>query len=272
MSAIPITRSRPSRPREVDGRLVERLVTRWRIDHDRRARAELVERFLPLSRRIASRYRNPFEPQEDLEQVAALGLIAAIDRFDPARGPFESFAIPTILGELKRHFRNTGWSVHVTRGAQELAQRVERASREISASMGRAAQVDEIARLLQIETADVLIGLEAGAARYSASLDSPGTAGGEEADPQTLGDTIGDVDGGYGLVETRLSVEAALRRLPHAERTALRLRMERGLKQVEIARELGCSQMQISRLLRSAAGHLRELTDPSLEPAKAGGV
>ena len=109
------------------------LVSRWRDDMDEQARDELFNRFLPLARRLASRYTNPHEPMEDLTQVASMGLLGAIDRFDPDRGVrFPAFAIPTILGELKRYFRNTGWSAHVPRGAQEMALRVDRAVREIT--------------------------------------------------------------------------------------------------------------------------------------------
>ena len=228
---------------------------------DAGAREELVHRFTPLARKLASRYLNPYEPFEDLMQVASIGLLGAIDRFDPERGVgFSSFAIPTILGELKRYFRSTGWSAHVPRGAQELAMRVEQASREYQAGNGRPPRVTELEEMLGLSTEDVLIGLEAGSAHYSVSLDAPVAASGPDAEPEPLSSTIGTTDERIGLIETSLSVSAAMKRLPRLERRALTLRLTEDLKQTEIAQRLGCSQMQVSRLLRRAAATVRELT------------
>ena len=241
------------------------LLERCHDDADQEAREELFTRFLPLARKLASRYSNPHEPIEDLVQVASLGLLGAIDRFDPDRGVrFPAFAIPTILGELKRYFRNTGWSAHVPRGAQELALRVDRAIRQIEAHSGHHPSVNELAQYLELPHEDVLVGLDAGTAHYSVSLDAPVTIGDDEEQPATLGDSLGDLDESYGLVEASMSLSAALGRLPHLERQALTLRLKRDMKQTEIARELGCSQMQVSRLLRRAADRLRKLTDPEL--------
>jgi RNA polymerase sigma-B factor len=247
------------------------LALRWREQGDERARQELFERFLPLARRLAGRYRNAHEPMEDLIQVASVGLLGAIDRFDPARGvSLTSFAVPTILGELKRHFRNTGWSAHVPRGAQELALKVSRASGEITARTGRAPRVQELATYLEMSMEDVLAGLDAGSAHYAASLDAP-APGADTEEPQSLGDTLGGDDDRFELVETKLSMAAAIGRLPYMERRAVLLRIEADMKQVDIARELGCSQMHVSRLLRRAAQRLRELTDPdgTADPADA---
>ncbi|HEX8976292.1 MAG TPA: sigma-70 family RNA polymerase sigma factor [Solirubrobacteraceae bacterium] len=228
---------------------------------DSGAREELVHRFTPLARKLASRYMNPYEPFEDLMQVASIGLLGAIDRFDPERGVgFSSFAIPTILGELKRYFRSTGWSAHVPRGAQELAMRVEQASRAYQASNGRPPRVTELEEILGLSTEDVLIGLEAGSAHYAVSLDAPVAASGPEAEPEPLSSTIGTTDERIGLIETSLSVSAAMKRLPRLERQALTLRLTKDLKQTEIAERLGCSQMQVSRLLRRAASTVRDLT------------
>lgn len=246
----------------VDDDRIARLARRWQQDGDHRARAELVDQFLPLARRLAGRYTNPYEPLEDLVQVASVGLLGAIDRFDPERGPgFRAFAVPTILGELKRYFRNTGWSVHVPRNAQEMALRVDRASRQRLAATGRAPRVEELAQFLELDVADVLAGLEAGSAHYAVSLDAP-VSRGDEDEQQLLGDGLGDEDDRFGLIEAKLSMSAAIRRLPHLERRALTLRIDRQLKQTEIATELGCSQMQVSRLLRRASHRLRGLTDP----------
>jgi RNA polymerase sigma-B factor len=241
-------------------------MARWHDDGDRSAREELFERFRPLARKLASRYSNPHEPIEDLVQVAAVGLLGAIDRFDADRGVrFPAFAIPTILGELKRYFRNTGWSVHVPRGAQELALRVDRAVRQIEARQGHHPTVSELAQYLELPQEDVLVGLDAGTAHYSVSLDAPVSSGDDDEQPDTLGDSLGGVDESYGLVEATHSMASALGRLPHLERQALTLRLERDLKQTEIARELGCSQMQVSRLLRRAASRLQDMTDPDLD-------
>lgn len=241
------------------------LVLRWREHGDTRAREELFTRFLPLARKLASRYTNPHEPLEDLVQVASLGLLGAIDRFDPSRGVrFPAFAIPTILGELKRYFRNTGWSAHVPRGAQEMALRVDRAVRQIGAQTGRQPRVEEIAQYLEVSPEDVLTGLDAGTAHYAVSLDAPVTT--IEADEtDSLGDTIGQEDERFALIETSASLATSVARLPYLERRALSLRLEDDMKQTEIARELGCSQMQVSRLLRRAASKLHTMTDPELE-------
>ncbi len=247
------------------GSETEALFHRLRHDDDVRAREELVRRFLPLARKLAARYSNPYEPFEDLLQVASIGLLGAIDRFDHTRGVgFPSFAIPTILGELKRYFRSTGWSAHVPRRAQELALQIDRASRQLSARSGRTPTVPELAQYLELSTEDVLVGLDAGRAHYSVSLDAPVLNADDESEPETLGSTIGVEDDHFGLVETSTSVAAALRRLPYIEREALRLRLNEDLKQTEIADRLGCSQMQVSRLLRRAASRVREMTEPEL--------
>jgi RNA polymerase sigma-B factor len=228
---------------------------------DEHAREELVDRYMPLARKLASRYLNPYEPFDDLVQVASLGLLGAIDRFDPARGvSFPSYAIPTILGELKRYFRSTGWSAHVPRGAQELALRVDRASRQLQAGTGRTPTVRDLEEHMGLSTEDVLTGLDAGTAHYSVSLDAPSGSETGDSEPEPLAASLGIDDERIGLVETRLSVSAALRRLPHLEREALSLRLTQDLKQTEIAQRLGCSQMQVSRLLRRAASTVRELT------------
>ena len=221
------------------------------------ARDELLRRHLGLARRLASRYQNPHEPFEDLVQVANLGLLNALDRYDPERGvPFGAYATPTVLGELKRHFRNTGWAAHVPRAAQELAQRVQRAVGELTEQHGRSPEVSELAGYLELNVEEVLDGLESAQAHYSDSLDAPISDGVPE--PTTLGETLGRVDDGYALFETASTLNGAIRRLPYLERTALTLRMQGDLKQSDIATAMGCSQMQVSRLLRRAAERLQE--------------
>ena len=152
---------------------VEELFARWHTQRDRGALDELVERYLPLARKLARRYAGR-EPYDDLVQVASVGLLKALERFDPQRGnAFSSFAVPTILGELKRYFRDTGWFAHVPRGAQELAMKVQEAEAELSARTGRSPTVQELAQHLRVSVDDVIEALEAASAHHAASLDSP---------------------------------------------------------------------------------------------------
>ena len=226
-------------------------------------RDELVRRHLPLARALAARYRNPNEPFEDLVQVASLGLVKAVTRFDPEFGrPFIAFAAPTILGELKRHFRDTSWSVHVPRGALELSLRVQAAADELAGITNRSPSIPELAAHLEIDTEQVLEGLETAAAHYADSLDAPLAS----ADPGDMGATsvverLGEVDGNYEAVEIRSSLSSAMSVLPHEEHRALVLRLADGLRQSDIAEILGCSQMQVSRLLRRAGTRLQETLD-----------
>ena len=263
------TRSPAVGDRDIRLRRTEQMSTReltllWRESGDRWARDALADRFGPLARRLAHRYVTSNEPLEDLVQVASVGLLAAINRYDPDRGtPFTAFAIPTILGELKRYFRDTGWSVHVPRGPQEMALRVDQASRDVAAHTGRAPRVSELAQYLEVDTEQVLAGLEAGSAHFATSLDAPAaTLDGEE--PEPLLAQIGAVEEGFALVEIAASLAEAMTRLPYLERQALTLRLRGNLKQTEIAERLGCSQMQVSRLLRRAATRLRELTESTI--------
>ena len=240
---------------------------RWHRFGDQRARQELIARYLPLARKLASRYMSPYEPFEDLVQVASIGLLGAVDRFDPERGvEFSSFAIPTILGELKRYFRSTGWSAHVPRRAQELALQVEKASRQLGNRPGRQPSVAELAQYLELTTEEVITGLDAGAAHYSVSLDAPHPGADGDSDPEPLAEKLGDLDERFGLIDASVSLSAALRHLPRLERQALSLRLRDDMKQTEIADQLGCSQMQVSRLLRRAACRLTELME-STHPA-----
>ncbi len=240
------------------------LFQRFHESGDPQAREELVRRFLPLARKLAGRYTNPCEPFEDLVQVASVGLLGAIDRFDPGRGvEFQSFAVPTILGELKRYFRGTGWSAHVPRRAQEFALKVDKAVREISARTGEAPGVTDLAHYLELSTEDVLTGLDASQAHFSLSLDAPSRQSDGRSEADSFLDGLGREDQGFGLVETMVSLGAALEQLPPIECEALTLRLTGDLKQIEIAERLGCSQMQVSRLLRRAAAHVRELMEGS---------
>lgn len=226
-----------------------------------------MRRHLPLARRLASRYRSQHEPFDDLVQVASFALVKAVERFDPERGrPFVAFAAPTILGELKRHFRDTSWAVHVNRGALELALRVQSAVENLSRHTGRSPSVADLAIHLGLDSEQVLEGLEAAAAHYADSLDMPVQAGeDDDARAATMLDRLGAIDSAYDEVEVESSLGPALEHLPFEERRALTLRLDQGLKQSEIAALLGCSQMHVSRLLRRAGERLRAELDPELD-------
>ena len=220
-------------------------------------REELVGRFLPLARKVAMRYLGTSEPLDDLLQVAHLGLIGAVERFEPGRGTsFPAFAIPTMVGEIKRHFRKNGWAVHVPRGSQELALEVRRASQDLSSRLGRAPRVAELAQYLEREIDEIVAGLEIGNVQQAASLDAPVMV--DSSTPVMLGDTLGAEDDGYALVDAAATLRAEMPRLPYHERRALTLRFTEDLTQDEIAQRLGYSQMQISRLMRRGRDTLRQ--------------
>jgi RNA polymerase sigma-B factor len=234
------------------------LFERWRRHRDRDARDELIARFLPLARKLARRYAQSSEPYDDLVQVASLGLVKAVERFDPDRGfAFTSFAVPTIVGELKRYFRDTGWAIHVDRGAQERARRINEARQAISARTGRPPRVDELAQYLELSEEEVLDGLQVAEAYGTVSLDAPVATGEEEASRL---DAIGDEDQRLGLVDDQTTIFAAAKHLPQREREILYLRFGEDLTQSEIAERVGVSQMQVSRLLRRSLQRLRQLT------------
>lgn len=235
------------------------LFARWHDACDQQARAELVDRYLPLARRLARRYAGAREPLDDLVQVASLGLIKAIDRYQPERGvAFASFAVPTILGELRRYFRDLGWSAHVPRRAQEMALAVASAGEQMSCALGRAPTVAELARYLEWSVEDVLDAVEAAGAHHAVSLDVAAGEGDEHA--AGLLQRLGQEDERYQAVDERVSIAYAARTLPACERQVLYLRYVEDLTQVEIASRLGVSQMHVSRVLRRALARLRELS------------
>lgn len=216
---------------------------------DPRTREELVERFMPLARSLALRYRGGTESIEDLVQVASVGLLKALDRFDPARGiEFVAFAAPTILGELRHHFRDHSWSVRLPRGLQERTVRVNEISREIRGETHRSASVAEVARRAGLAEADVLEAMQAEHDRRTMSLDAPSSRGEDETMPMI--ETIGGDESGFERAEANIAIRDA--KLRPRERQALDLRFHEGLTQREIGIRIGISQMQVSRLLRSA--------------------
>jgi RNA polymerase sigma-B factor len=216
----------------------------------------LVERFLPLARQLARRYQRPEEPFDDLFQVACLGLVKAIDRFDLSRDvAFSSYAVPTILGEIKRYFRDRTWSVRVPRDLQELALRVDRKVSELSTDLRRQPTVHEIAEAVGIDEENVLEALEASGAYRATSLSTP--RGNEDEAGETLGDTVGTAEEGFGVAENRATLEQLMRAVTPREREVLRLRFEEDLTQAEIGERIGVSQMQVSRIIRQSIARLR---------------
>ncbi len=227
-------------------------------DGDARAREQLIERYLPLARRLARRYQRAEEPLEDLVQVASLGLIKAVDRFDIGREVvFSSYAVPTILGELRRHFRDRTWSVRVPRDLQELALRVDHAVTRLSVGQRRSPSVSEIAHAVGASDEQVLDALEAAAAYRATSLDASRLATHGEEAGESVADTLGTHEGGFQRAEERATLEPLLARLTPRERVVLRLRFGADLTQAEIGERIGVSQMQVSRLIRQALGRMR---------------
>ncbi|XUL85976.1 SigB/SigF/SigG family RNA polymerase sigma factor [Streptomyces galilaeus] len=220
-------------------------------------RDELVRAWLPMADRIAGRYRGKGEPVEDLRQVAALGLVKAVDGYDPDRGhAFESYAVPTVTGEIKRHFRDHMWALHVPRRIQELRNRVRVALQELSATGAeRRPGIAEIAAYTQLSEEDVRAGLEALDSYAALSLDAESP--GEDA-TVSLADLLGEWDAGFDLVVDREAVKPALRTLPERERTILYLRFFRGMTQSRIAEQLGVSQMHVSRLISNSCATVRK--------------
>jgi RNA polymerase sigma-B factor len=242
----------------------EALFERWQADRDLRVRDQLVERFLPLAYRLARRYVPSGEPYDDLVQIASLGLVKAVERFDPSRGfAFTTFAVPTIVGELKRYFRDSSWALHVDRGAKERARQATAAQQAITGRTGRAPTIGELAQYLECSEEEVLEALQTAEAYDTVSLDAPSGSGDEGV--QTRMRTIGKLDAQLELVDDAATVFAAARHLPKRERQVLYLRFGEDLPQTEIARRIGISQMHVSRLLRQSLQRLRKLTENGLE-------
>lgn len=216
---------------------------------DSALREELVDRFMPLARSLAMRYRGGSEPIDDLVQVANLGLVKAIDGFDPGREkPFTAYAVPTILGELRRHFRDHVWPVHLPRSLQERTLEVEEAMTRLTEKLGRVPTIAQIAERLELEQEEVLEAMRADEARRTLSLDAPRHRDEDESVPMV--ETVASEDAGYDTVEASLSARAA--GLDEREWRVLRLRFVDNLNQYEIGERIGVSQMQVSRIIRAA--------------------
>jgi RNA polymerase sigma-B factor len=237
----------------------ERRLFQAYLEHgDLSARERLVERFLPLAKQLARRYGTAGEPLDDLVQVASLGLVKAIDRYELDRGTaFSSFAVPTILGEIKRHFRDTGWMLRVPRSIQERRMQVNRAIPVLTGRLGRSPTPAEIAEHIQASSEEVLEALEAAVAYEPASLD---TSPGAEDDDEAWAHTIGSEDPGYELVEYGATLAPAMSALPKREQIILHMRFVEDMTQSQIAERIGISQMHVSRLIRKAIEEMRTQT------------
>ena len=243
-----------------------RLFRRYRETGDPVAREQLLQRYLPLARSLAWRYRNAREGTEDLEQVAALALLRAIDRFDPEHGAmFSSFAVPSILGELKRHFRDHGWALHMPRELKDRVLRVDHVVSQLTRELGRSPSPREVATALETSEEDVLEALDAAASNSVVSMHVP--IAGADDDGPTIGEIVAHHDPGFAQAEARASVESLMHGLAERERTILRLRFGEGLSQQQIGERIGISQMHVSRLLRQTLTQLRVIAEGE-EPAE----
>ncbi|MDA0167256.1 SigB/SigF/SigG family RNA polymerase sigma factor [Solirubrobacter ginsenosidimutans] len=240
-----------------------RLFARYTTERSPAARDAIMEQFLPLARKLARRYAN-VEEIEDLEQVAALGLIKAIERFDPERGlAFSSFAFPTILGELKRYLRDHGWSVRPPRDAQELAARLDHHTQTLVTELGRSPTVAELAQRTHSSVEDILEALQTAGARHAVSLDQPRH---DADDPAGRGLEIPIQDDGFVDVENDVLVNDLLRALDPRDRLIVNLRFRKDLTQREIGEIVGISQMHVSRLLRTALKRLQDEAPSVIAP------
>ena len=237
----------------------QRLFLDYQRSGNRRDRDALVERFLPLARNLARRYRRGGEPLEDLEQVACLALVRAVEAFDPARDvAFSSYAVPSITGALKRHYRDCGWSVRVPRELQELAMRVQRLN-EAAAGSGVSPTAAQIAQHAGVSVEEVIEAREAYQALYADSLDQPRRSSDTDEGSVSLLETIGTRDTGFEGAFDRVLLDSLLETLEERDRAIVRLYYLEELTQAEIGDRLGYSQMHISRLLRGATAELADV-------------
>jgi RNA polymerase sigma-B factor len=249
------------------------LLRRYHEDGDLQAREQLIEQYMSLVRSLARRYSYRGEQLEDLVQIGAIGLIKAIDRFDLERGvELTTYATPNIIGEIKRHFRDKGWSVRVPRGLQELNVQLSRLVEQLTVQLSRSPTIPELAKAAGVEEEEVLEALESGRAYTSLSL-SVGGGGGDDDDLDPL-ESLGTEEHQYEVSEDRAVLAPGFRVLDERERRILHLRFFEGLTQSQIAAHIGISQMHVSRLIRRALEKIREEIDEDDDEAQsaAGGV
>lgn len=237
------------------------LFRRYKEEGDEEAREQLIVSHVNLVRYIAAKFKNRGEPLDDLIQVGTIGLIKAIDRFDPSRGlEFTTYATPTIMGEIKRHFRDKGWTIRVPRRLQELSAKVNTVTDELTAELQRSPSIDEIAARLGTTPDEVLEAMESSSAYSSVPLEGHG--GTEEDDAPAVIDRYASVDNDLEASDDRMILEDVISEFPEADQQAIRMRYLDGMTQVEIAKKLGISQVQVSRMLRRALRRIQEKIDP----------
>lgn len=237
------------------------LFRRFKEEGDMDAREKLVMSHLNLVRFIANKFKNRGEPIDDLIQVGYLGLLKAIDRFDPSRGlEFTTFATPTIMGEIKRHFRDKGWSVRVPRRLQELSAKVNQATDTLTSQLQRSPTIAEIADYLDATVDEVLEAMESSSAYSSVSLEAP--SGDDDDDTPSVIDRYATEDSDLAFTDDRIIIEEALASFSPRERDVIEMRFLKGMTQIEIAEKLGISQVQVSRLLRRTLKKIQDKIDP----------
>lgn len=237
------------------------LFRRFKEEGDMDAREKLVMSHLNLVRFIANKFKNRGEPIDDLIQVGYLGLLKAIDRFDPSRGlEFTTFATPTIMGEIKRHFRDKGWSVRVPRRLQELSAKVNQATDTLTSQLQRSPTIAEIADYLDATLDEVLEAMESSSAYSSVSLEAP--SGADDDDTPSVIDRYATEDSDLAFTDDRIIIEEALASFSPRERDVIEMRFLKGMTQIEIAEKLGISQVQVSRLLRRTLKKIQDKIDP----------
>ena len=237
------------------------LFRRYKEEGDEEAREQLIVSHVNLVRYIAAKFKNRGEPLDDLIQVGTIGLIKAIDRFDPSRGlEFTTYATPTIMGEIKRHFRDKGWTIRVPRRLQELSAKVNSATDELTARLQRSPSIEEVAEYLDTTADEVLEAMESSSAYSSVPLEAQG--GNEDDDAPSVIDRYASVDGDLEASDDRMVLEGVIGEFPEADQQAIRMRFIDGMTQVEIAKRLGISQVQVSRMLRRALRRIQDKIDP----------
>ena len=243
-----------------DKQRTRELFALYKEQGDEDARNELVMSHLNLVRFLASKFKNRGEPLDDLVQVGTIGLIKAIDRFDPERGlEFTTYATPTILGEIKRHFRDKGWSVRVPRRLQELSSKVNQATDELTKELQRTPSTEEVASKLGVTVEEALEAMESSSAYSSVPLESGGS---DDDDAPAVIDHYASVDQDLAASDDRMVIEDTIKEFSPREQEVIRMRFNDNLTQVEIAKRLGVSQVQVSRLLRRTLKKLQEKVDP----------
>ncbi len=236
---------------------------RYHATRDPRLREAAIRDYMPLARRLALRYRHRDEPLEDLMQVAYVGLVAAIDRYDPARGTsFSAYAIPTITGGLRRHFRDTTWTLHVPRGVQEAALAVAQATTDLTERHGRAPTISQLAEATGLDPEAINDAIHARQVQRTRSFDQP--RAGDDPSDATIADTVGQDDDRIDFTDHLVTIAPLIRGLPERERQVLHLRFAHDLTQTQIAERIGCSQMQVSRILRRTINHLSHAVEQPL--------